>query len=242
MERKQFTFYESFYRAMRKIEKKKVRADILDAICAYALYGRLPKANKISPEALMMFEMAKPVLDAARKKAEAAAGKDEDKIEEGQNKDKTKIKEGRRKDKTKTTAGSEEDDGKEKEIEKEIEIEKENEIENEIERDSVNAGAREGFDIFWDMYPKKADRDGAWVEFQRTEESLQVLLDALREHMRSAQWLEDGGRFIPKAAQWLKQQRWLEKPPQQKNEVPMGATGELGEAELAAIQRMLAEG
>ena len=102
-------------------------------------------------------------------------------------------------------------------------------------------GVQERFDIFWDEYPKKVDREGAWVEFQRVEEPLWVLLDALKEQKRSAQWLEDGGRFIPRAAQWLKQQRWLEQLSAPKGKVPMGASGALGEAELAAIQRMLAQ-
>lgn len=42
MERSQFTFYESFYRAVRRIKKKADRAEAYDAICAYALYGTEP--------------------------------------------------------------------------------------------------------------------------------------------------------------------------------------------------------
>ena len=69
MERKQFTFYESFYRAMRKIRNKILRADIYDSIIVYALFGELPDEDKLHPAALAIFEMAKPVLDSARKRA-----------------------------------------------------------------------------------------------------------------------------------------------------------------------------
>ena len=37
-ERKQFTMYESIYKALQRIRKKPDRADAYDAICAYALY------------------------------------------------------------------------------------------------------------------------------------------------------------------------------------------------------------
>ncbi|MBQ6840339.1 MAG: hypothetical protein IJO45_06570 [Oscillospiraceae bacterium] len=225
MERKQFTFYESFYRAIRKIKSKTARADILDAICAYALYGTIPDEDSIRPEAVIMIEMARPVLDAARKKAEGAVGKDGDKTQEGQGKDKSR---------TKVRAG--------KDGEKEKEMEKEKELEVETERKCARPGVREDFDAFWREYPKKLEKDQAWAEFQRVEEDLQVLLDALAGHKRSGRWLEEGGRYIPRAAQWLKQRLWLEKLAQSNDKVPMGPSGELGEAELAAIRMMLAEG
>lgn len=70
MERKQFTFYESFYRAVHRIKKKSDRADAYDAICAYALYGDEPDLGALSDAAAIAFELSKPNLDASRKKAE----------------------------------------------------------------------------------------------------------------------------------------------------------------------------
>lgn len=215
MERKQFTFYESFYRAMRKIKNKAVRADIFDAICVYALYEDVPDENVIHPVALAIFEMAKPVLDTARKKAGGPSGK----ITERSKEDQAKIKQ---------RCGQE--NGKEKENEKE------KELEIEIERESEQAGAR--FEIFWKAYPKKVDRKSAWAAFRDVQEDLQVLLDALRVQKNSSQWLEEGGRFVPRAAVWLREKRWEDELPAR---VPMGATGQLGQAELDAIKKMLAE-
>ena len=84
------------------------------------------------------------------------------------------------------------------------------------------------------------DKKSAWVVFQGVEEDVQVLLDALRQQKRSAQWLDEDGRFIPRAAAWLRQRRWEDELPRSKR-VPMGASGELGQAELDAIRRMMAE-
>ena len=217
MKRKQFTFYDSFYESICELKSARAREQCYDSICRYALRGEKLDMEALLPEARPVLRLVRPILDTASKRAAAGMAKKQTK-----NKCETKSKQ--------------------KQNKIEIKTKTENELKIELKRDSVNAGARERFDIFWDMYPKKVDKEGAWVEFQRTEESLQVLLDALREHKLSAQWLEDGGRFIPKAAQWLKQQRWMELLPRKKDNVPVGATGELGSAELAAIQRMLAEG
>ena len=211
MERKQFTFYGSFFRAMRKIKSKIARADIYDAICAYALFEEVPDENKIHPTALAIFEMARPVLDTAKEKALAGA-------------------EGGKKRK----ASKPEADTKQMESEKEKEKEKENEIECESKR------ARERFEIFWNEFPKKTDKQRAWVVFQSVDVEMDVLLQGLRRQKMSEQWLEQGGRFVPRAADWLRDRRWEDQLPRG-NKVPMGGTHQLGEAELAAVRKMLEE-
>lgn len=69
MDRKQFTFYESFYKAVSRIKKKADRCDAYDAICSYALFGDAPDLDKLSDAAAIAFELIKPNLDASRKKA-----------------------------------------------------------------------------------------------------------------------------------------------------------------------------
>lgn len=115
--RGQFTFYRSFWDAIRKL-KKADRLSAFEAICAYALDGdEIPKTE--SADAL--FILIKPVLDTASRKSEGS---------------KTRARQ--RKDPGKTPARQEKDPGMEGEIEKEkeIEIEKELEIESEGENDS----------------------------------------------------------------------------------------------------------
>ena len=64
--RTQFTFYESFFLAIRRLKDDKMKAALYDAICAYALYGEEPELEDI-PAA--MFDLIRPNLDASRKKA-----------------------------------------------------------------------------------------------------------------------------------------------------------------------------
>lgn len=77
MGRKQFTFYESFYKAVSHIADKSDRADAYDAICAYALTGELPEMSEMNPAVAIAFELIKPNLDSSRKKS--AVGKNKEK-------------------------------------------------------------------------------------------------------------------------------------------------------------------
>ena len=108
--------YESIYKALQKIRNKKDRADAYDAICAYALYNKEPDLETTSDAVSIAFELTRPVLDSARKKA-ASGKKGGSKAEANVSKAEAKCKQHAR----------------EKEKEEEIEIEKEKEKENEIE-------------------------------------------------------------------------------------------------------------
>lgn len=124
MQRTQFTFYESFYKAVKRIKDPESRAQAYDAICAYALYGQEPNLDSFSDFSAIAFELIKPNLDSSRKKAEngkAGGSKKQNKSKKEANKKQEQIE-------------SENEDKKEKEKEKEkenkIEIEKECEYNN----------------------------------------------------------------------------------------------------------------
>lgn len=70
MQRSQFTFYESFARAMKRIKDKEDRADAYDAIVNYALYGLEPDLDRLPDSAAIAFELIRPNLDASKRKAE----------------------------------------------------------------------------------------------------------------------------------------------------------------------------
>ena len=76
-QRNQFTFYRSYYDALRYLPQAE-RAEIVLAICAYALDGEQPQGLDGAPAS--MFTLIKPTLDAARRKAEGGqrgrSGKD----------------------------------------------------------------------------------------------------------------------------------------------------------------------
>lgn len=111
MERGQFTFYRSYYEAIKQL-KKADQAAVLMAICAYALDEEMPGLTG-TPAAI--FALVKPTLDTSRRKAASGKAGGESK----QTASKTEAK-------PKQTAREKE---KEKEKEKEGEIEKEKEYE-----------------------------------------------------------------------------------------------------------------
>jgi hypothetical protein len=57
----------------------------------------------------------------------------------------------------------------------------------------------------------------AFEKLNPDEALLQTMLDAIERFKRTAQWQEDGGRYIPHPATWLNQRRW-EDEPQQENQ------------------------
>lgn len=111
MERTQFTFYESFHKALSRIKKDADRAKAYDAICEYALYGKVPKIEELPDAAAIAFELTKPTLDASRRKANSGKAGGTAKQTESKTEANAKLGETAR----------------EKEKEKEKEIEKENE-------------------------------------------------------------------------------------------------------------------
>lgn len=117
--RTQFTFYESFYKAISRIKKKADRADAYDIICSYALFQEGPDLDSVSDAVAIAFELLRPVLDKAREKAEN--GKN------GGSKPKANAKQSE----SKTEANAKVEQAVSKnEIEKEIEVEVEKEIDN----------------------------------------------------------------------------------------------------------------
>ena len=73
MNRKQFTFYKSFCDGIARIKNKAARCDAYEAIINYALNGVEPDLDKMPDAAATAFILARPVLEASRKKAEAGS-------------------------------------------------------------------------------------------------------------------------------------------------------------------------
>ena len=110
--------------------------------------------------------------------------------------------------------------------------EKEVEIEVEIEDE------QEGFAQFWEMYPKKIGKEEAAEAWAGVREEKEKIFSSLALWCRYDGWREQGGRFVPKPAKWLKERWWEQDPP---GVIPVGASGVLGKAELEALAEMLGE-
>jgi hypothetical protein len=193
-ERKQFTFYESFYSALKRIRKKQDRADAYELICEYALFHKEPDLDSVPDSVAIAFELLRPVLDSARKKAESG--------KQGGSKPKAKGKQKGSKLKQPKTEGE-----KEKEREIEVEIELENEIESEL--DSLQPRSDGSlFTSFWNAYPEHArgEREAAWEAWKAlnpTEEKATQIMEYLGYWKESQRWVSDDGAFIPAAKNFL---------------------------------------
>ena len=110
--------------------------------------------------------------------------------------------------------------------------EKEVEIEVEIEDE------QEGFAQFWEMYPKKIGKEEAAEAWAGVREEKEKIFSSLALWCRYDGWREQGGRFVPKPAKWLKERWWEQDPP---GVIPVGASGVLGKAELEALAEMMGE-
>ena len=204
MDRTQFTFYESFYKATKRIKDPSARAEVYDAICEYALYGNEPDIDALSEMAAIAFELIKPNLDASRKKAESGKLGGTKKqsgstFEANGSKTEAKLKQNEASEKQEQTE-SKKENKKEKEGENKIEIEN--------KKKSYDA---DGFAAFWAAYPKKAgkaDALKAWNKLAPDVVLQEQMGKALEVQKQSQQWRKDGGQYIPMPATWLNGRRW----------------------------------
>ena len=234
--RKQFTFYGSFYTALRKMPVEQSQRCAW-RIITYALTGEMPEENEeIEPAEDVAFELIKPVLDSARAKAEAISAS---------NKRRAKTKEKIQSDSNvgPMNVQSLSNNVQEKEVEREVEVEVEVEIEKELEKESLlHMGSvplmceRDCFDKFWDAYPLKLAKKQAWLAWKKDEPDLDTVMTALDCWKRSRKWNSEQGRYIPRGDKFLEERHYLDIP---KDTVPMGASGHLGMAEMEAIENLM---
>jgi hypothetical protein len=67
------------------------------------------------------------------------------------------------------------------------------------------------FEQFWAAYPWKTGKDAAFQEWKKSKDRRpdpQALLSALAKQVSSFDWTKDGGKWIPKPENWIKDGRW----------------------------------
>ena len=174
------------------------------ALWAYTMDGEVPE---LSAELEQVFKLMRYTLD---RDDERAAGIAEKKAAAGSLGGK-RTQENRR---MSIGAGQDEADqanacnkNKKKNKNKNTESDKESEQETEREKKRKD----EAFALFWSYYPRHQDKINARLAFDALdpdEELLDEMMDALKTQMRSSQWTDDGGQFIPLASSWLNDRRW----------------------------------
>ena len=69
----------------------------------------------------------------------------------------------------------------------------------------------DGFALFWQEYPRKAAKAAAlkaWQKLNPSPELVERILEHVRDHKRSQDWIKDGGQFVPHPATFLNGRRW----------------------------------
>lgn len=99
--------------------------------------------------------------------------------------------------------------------------------------------ARENFEKFWSAYPRKAgSKQKAFEAFKKSDVSLDILLAAIENQKKSAQWSKDNGQFIPHPATWLNGKRWEDQVTVEKSGYVNGKR-QMDDDEIEAIRRMM---
>ena len=122
MERKQFTWYRSYYDALKELPAEEFRAIVL-AVCAYALDGEEPELSGV---ARAIFTLIRPTLEVGRSKAENRSRTEQTLLsaeQTGNRPEQTKNKPEQTQNKRKQTDNKPEQTRKEKEKEREKESE-----------------------------------------------------------------------------------------------------------------------
>ena len=217
--RNQFTFYRSFWEAVRGLERKD-QLPVLSAVIEYALDSKEPQG--LTKTQTAFFLLTKPTLDASRRKAENG-------------------KQGG--SKKKQTEASEKQTASKKEKENKKENKKENEIEREGEKEKKHPLSDELFSLFWDKYPAhcRGDREEAqadWEALNLDEQGMRDVIRKLDAWKTSKRWTDDGGAYVPNICNFLDKKRsYLHGAPSCNGNPSMT----LGDAEIHAIRRMFDE-
>lgn len=179
MDRTQFTFYASFYKAISRIKDDAARAKAYDAICQYALYGTEEDIDSLPDMAAIAYELIKPNLDASRKKAENG-----------------KLGGTKKQSKSKPEANDKQEQTRNK---KEKEKEKENKKENKIEREKESyidserkrsAPSRESFGQY------------GWVKLTEEEHNRLVSEYGLSEVQRAISYIDESAQSTGNKNKW----------------------------------------
>lgn len=134
MERKQFTWYRSYYDALKELPAEEFR-DIVLAVCAYALDGEEPELSGV---ARAIFTLIRPTLEVGRSKAKNRSRAEQTSIsaeQTGNSPEQTKNKPEQTQNKRKQT-GNKPEQTRNKPEQTRKEKEKEKEREKESENDS----------------------------------------------------------------------------------------------------------
>ena len=67
-----------------------------------------------------------------------------------------------------------------------------------------------GFDVFWNNYPRKIGRHKAEEAWNKHKPNIDLVINTLQWQKESKGWFQDGGKFIPHPTTYINAKRWLD--------------------------------
>jgi hypothetical protein len=77
----------------------------------------------------------------------------------------------------------------------------------------VNKYVDDGFNQFWEAYPKKVGRDAALKSWEKVKPPIDDVIYSLAWQKKTEQWSKNNGQFIPNPSTYLNQGRWKDEMP-----------------------------
>mgnify|MGYP005999909549 FL=1 len=69
-----------------------------------------------------------------------------------------------------------------------------------------------GFDLFWNTYPRKVGKGKAEEAWIKNKPNVEDVLKTLSWQKQSKQWFKENGTYIPNPTTYINQKRWLDEP------------------------------
>lgn len=92
---------------------------------------------------------------------------------------------------------------------------------NIVDNIEIVSDTEAAFNKFWEVYPKKINKQGALKAFKKIpnlKTELPIILDAVERSKNSKGWLKDNGQFIPHPTTFINQERWKDEQEETRDE------------------------
>jgi uncharacterized protein YlbG (UPF0298 family) len=86
-----------------------------------------------------------------------------------------------------------------------------------ITKQTRTSSLDDGFEEFWNIYPKKTGKDKALPAWKKKKPKVDDVLKALAWQIESEQWNKQSGQFIPNPTTYINEGRWKDEPPTERS-------------------------
>ena len=224
--REAFTFFASYRTATAKLDDA-TRLAVYDALMDYALFDVEPEFDNVVVEAI--FNLVRPTIDANNRKrdggSKGGSGKLSVSVEEASDKDKASMTQASSKDSASMVQAYNKDTATDivmtKDKDKDIDIDKDSlppsippvgdKGRGRKQKASLSPESSPAFMRFWEVYPRKDSRQGAfeaWQNLNPSKELANKIIAHVLQRKILFEWTKSKGQYVPFASSFLSHRRW----------------------------------